>query len=478
MSNQITRSNQTFQSDVIDSNKQQQPNCFDHGLYGQNANQIGQSDTTIDYWTESSASMYLVPCLLLICASLGANGFTCPSRDSIVRSRQKTFLWSSKDNGDLDSIRAMLEASWDSDTMGQVPSDARIAANEAFSSILSAVEKNVSVCFIDLLLPSYDVTLGSNLYDEVLAVEYCIALADCLNEKSFILVRDDKTVQTVQRILNLRERDRLPPEPISIVEDISINDEEVEDMNDDDDAAVSAAADDDEYTPSDSGMNMPTIKNVDPQAGVDLFRQQLLSSWSSGNDTQSFSAPVDKKASTSPKSNKEMPEKRYRLGSLFGNVIISDGPDMMEKVVETLRVNALPTDEEDTMIILSAITREEMIAVRSLVAKYCASKKILLVNCKLNPIPKELYGAETVYSILPLIARESGADSQIPRRKDENPPPKVVVLRRYPGDWQVFVDVGKGFKLAKTAPSDLSNKRGPPMKWVQQSVQNFMKGVL
>ena len=113
------------------------------------------------------------------------SGFTCPWSSSVTRCRRKTVLASSKDNGgDLDSFRSLLEASWDSDTMGQVPSDARVAANEAFSSVLSASDKGVQVFFIDLLLPSYDVTQGSVLYDEVLAVEYCIALADCLKEKS------------------------------------------------------------------------------------------------------------------------------------------------------------------------------------------------------------------------------------------------------------------------------------------------------
>lgn len=376
-------------------------------------------------------------------------------------------------------MRSMLEASWDSDTMGQVPSDSAIAANEAFSSILSAADKGVSVFFIDLLLPSYDVTQGSNLYDEVLAVEYCIALADCLKDKSTILVRDDKTVQTVQRILDRREADRLASQPPISISDDNGDAEFKEDGQND----LAEVFDDNET----SGRE---TESSDPESDMDFFRQQLMSSWENDGGEPSkpnpkpdpqIPAPTDiprnkSDGSTSKPSslNKILPEKRYRLASLFGNAKISEGPDMIDNVVEALRKNALPNDDEENLIVLSAITLEEMVAVRSLVAKYESQKNIILVNCKLNPIPKELYGAETVYSILPFIARPVDADSQaVP--KDGRSQPKVVVLRRYPGEWEVFVDVGKGFKLAKSAPSDMSNRRGPPIQWVQQVVQQFMQ---
>lgn len=361
--------------------------------------------------------------------------------------------------------------------MGQVPSDARVAANEAFSSILSASDKGVKVFFIDLLLPSYDVTQGSTLYDEVLAVEYCIALADCLKEKSLILVRDDKTVQTVNRILNLRQRNMPPPEtdPLILVDNELTNDddEENEEQN---------------VVPATDDTILENMENESTRSSeVDLFRQQLMTSWTVDDNgpklenEQNKVLPAGQNISRTSRGKLPpmnlTPQKRYRLGSLFGDARISDGPDMMEKVVEALRANALPNDNEQTLVILSAVTREEMVAVRSLVTKYGAHKKIILVNCKLNPIPKELYGAETVYSILPLIAKGTNANSQA-SPADGKILPKVVVLRRYPGDWQVFVDAGKGFKLAKTAPNDLSNKRGPPIKWVQQSVQEFMKRII
>jgi hypothetical protein len=106
--------------------------------------------------------------------------------------------------------------------MGSVPSDATAAANEAYASILSASENGQNMFFVNLLLPAYDITQGHNLYDEVLAVEYCIALSKCLKGKTSIVVRDDKTLQVVGRVLDARERD-------------AVDDYEEDDDDDDDD---------------------------------------------------------------------------------------------------------------------------------------------------------------------------------------------------------------------------------------------------
>ena len=71
-------------------------------------------------------------------------------------------------------------------------------------------ENDLNILMIDILLPTYDVTEGENLYDEVLAAEFCIALAKSMNEqedasKTAILVKDGKGVRTVQRILDIKE---------------------------------------------------------------------------------------------------------------------------------------------------------------------------------------------------------------------------------------------------------------------------------
>ena len=57
----------------------------------------------------------------------------------------------------------------------------------------------------------------------------------------------------------------------------------------------------------------------------------------------------------------------------------------------------------------------------------------------------------------------------------EAEPPKVVVLRRYPSDWEVFVDIGNGFQLAEKIKANLSNKRGLPMNDILDSVKRFLR---
>jgi hypothetical protein len=344
-----------------------------------------------------------------------------------------------------------------------VPSDAKIAANEAFSAILSASDKGISIFFIDLLLPAFDITQGSNLYDEVLCVEYCIGLAECFKDKSRILVRDQKTVDIVQRILDRREKERLGAEPLQ--SDSEHNGGEL------------ATDDSDDINETDILDDTAVDKSISSTVGVDAFQQQLMSSWKSIDDREKSPPEVNKASSSDaplPKSKtRDTMEKRYQLASLFGDSKISQGADMMQEVVNALYRHAMPDEDQKNLIILSAIAMDEMVAVRSLASKYSGQKNIILVNCKLDPIPRELYGADTVYSMLPLIARAKNAEQVVPRGGETIP--KAVVLRRYPGDWQVFVDMGNGFILANTAPSDLSNKRGPPMKWIQQSVQDFIR---
>jgi len=400
---------------------------------------------------------------LLFCLFVkSATSFSSPQRVGRQRCSQDLRLFSSEPNDQIDSLRLMLEAAWDSDTMGQVPSDANIAANEAFSSILSASDRGVSIFFIDLLLPAFDVTQGSNLYDEVLCVEYCIGLAECFKDKSRILVRDKKTVDTVQRILDRREKERLQSVPVQHDDD-EIDDPDTEDI--------------DEIDSSEDELD----DEVSPTSDLDSFRQQLALSWESsavgdtgGGSSEKVDEATARKDVPSKSKERKVPEKRYQLASMFGDTKISQGADMMQEVVTALRRHAIPDDDEKNIIILSAIAMDEMVAVRSLASRYAGERNIILVNCKLNPIPRELYGAETVYSMLPLIARAKDTMSQTISRESEIIP-KTVVLRRYPGDWQVFVDMGRGFALANTAPSDLSNRRGPPMKWIQQSVQDFVR---
>ncbi len=370
------------------------------------------------------------------------------------------------DNG---SLRRALEESWNTSKMGRVPIESEAAAKEAYSSILQAAggtkaadgetidetDGMTGIFFVDLLLPSYDITQvveGTSLYDEVTAVEYCIALADCFKGKTEILVRDNKTVQTVTKVLKAREeREKQEKEALSDGE-VVFGDGNFVDNS-------SETSDDDDKT-----------IDSDPQ---DDFRQQLLASW---NDDAG--APVEDGIDLTPKKKESVeipddPSKSYRLASLFGNRNIIQGADMASYVIQAVRENALAKDDEDNIIILSAIGADEMVAVRGLVAKYEGQKKIIMVNCHFSPVPRELNSAETVYSVLPLAGKKRTNDgSEV--SDDENPPPKIVVLRRYPKDWEVFVDVGIGYELAETVPVNGANKRGLGMDVIARAVTRHL----
>ena len=93
-------------------------------------------------------------------------------------------------------------------------------------------------------------------------------------------------------------------------------------------------------------------------------------------------------------------------------------------------------------------------------------RSVILVNCKLeDPLPRELSHAN---SVMPLVARLSTSDTNLfQKNSDDNkasteraPPLKVVVLRQYPRDWEVFVDDGStgSFELAATTKNPV---RGP-----------------
>jgi len=108
-----------------------------------------------------------------------------------------------------------------------------------------------------------------------------------------------------------------------------------------------------------------------------------------------------------------------------------------------------------------------------LAAKYKQSKTIVLVNCHFEPVPVEIIKAETVYSLLPLAAKQkqqaSGSDSYAPV-------PKVVVLRRYPRDFEVFMDFGKGsgFELTESVSTEQVGKRGPSLQWIADRLKQQM----
>jgi len=313
------------------------------------------------------------------------------------------------------------------------------------------------------------------LYDEVAAVEYCISLANCFKGKTEIIVRDDKTLQTVTNVLNARERNKImmDEDNIDVVLDEKVGNDSI--IEDDDSKNISD---------TDLFINEETITT-----SMDTFRQKMISNWdesdintpaengpenqsnidvdSSSVSSSSTAQPISKDSSTKTSSASSFSNKKlYRLASLFGNARINPGPDMASRVIQAVRINALAKDDEKNIIILSAIGSDEMVAVRALVTKYGNEKRIIFVNCQFQPTPRELLSAETVYSVLPLMAKKNNNQNQ----NDNNIVPKVVVLRRFPKDWEIFVDVGNGYELAETVAANGSNKRGLSMESIARGV--------
>jgi hypothetical protein len=406
--------------------------------------------------------------LIVAFAEWGANAFLPTFHAPKPRRTAMTKLSANPASGDDDGIglmRRLLESSWQIDTMGPVPSNAESAADTAANSLKTALADSTSKCrayFIDILLPQYDIHQGEKVYDEVLAVEFCTHLARKLQCQAEILVRDAKTVDIVNRVLSSRS-DGLAPRSSSAVSTESSSAppkaaNEVVDSFDDftDDGLLSSTSDADQR----GGSDAPT--------DVDSFRQQLIAGWSADSDDKVKSDQTEQRVSVAPG---EKPEaSTYRLASLFGDSIISSGTDLHSQVLAAVAQNAKPTDDESLIVLLSTFSPEEMLAVRTLVAKYGDTKTFVLVNCSLNPTPRELATAQTVYSILPLIAKT------VVKQADDKPAqPKVVVMRRFPGDWEVFVDAdANGFELAHTFGANRVDRKGPTMQRITECVQSHL----
>lgn len=383
------------------------------------------------------------------------------------------------EGSNMNDMRTILESAWNVGTMGEIPTTPESAAKAASVAVRNVLARDIhSVSFVDIILPQYDVGQGDNMYDQVLAVDFCVELGSRLHGKSCIVVRDTQTVQTVSRILDKREENKNVSPPSVVVE------EEEEPIGDAETATNT----------TDDIDNGDTDAVEISDASIDSFREKLKDVWDMTDDDSPITLPPTSSPSKTPKPTQKeeaskttatsTPARRYRLCAMLGDSKdVPSGTEMQRKVVEAVRLNALPQDDEETLIILSAASPQELVGVRALVGKYKGSKTIILVNCRLNPLPRELVGAQTVYSILPLIAKpKEEQDWTLPsskkdteKEKEKNAPPKVVVMRRYPRDWEVFVDTGKGFELGATTPAGSTNKRGPSMQWVTSAVTRYLK---
>ena len=448
---------------------------------------------------------YFYLSLLVLIAFLAPTCLSFLPTPILLRPRQSSCL-----HENMDDLRNMLETSWNVESMGQVPSTPQLAAEEAASSIIEARKDGLgNLCFVDLLLPQYDIQQGTNLYDEVEAVEFCRLISECLQTRSVIYVKDDKSLKTVSKVMEARERER--QQEVSQQEQYEYEEVEVEIDEDDEEWDNHDEDEDDDDEDKDDKSSVPnsfddfsdfdsaevdTFFSLDasttaPPSDADTFRQQLSSTWGQDEEEASEEPKQQKKKKRTKvvkkltKRKTEQPEgamsiqprNHYRLASLFGDKKISNGPAMSESVVAAVKAHGLPKHDEETMILLSANSEAEMLAVRALVTKYKDSKQIVLVNCRLDPLPRELENCNTVYHLTPLIATSTMDERNLFRKDstEERPPIKVVSIRRYPGEWEVYVDAdGKGFELAERASADKFTKKGPTFDWIGGAIKAFL----
>ncbi|KAL7534135.1 hypothetical protein ACHAXR_010430 [Thalassiosira sp. AJA248-18] len=383
-------------------------------------------------------------------------GINHPHRSSIVLFSSQNDDWTLEDSGEeedprLQAMRSMLEGSWDGAAMGTVPSNSEKAAEAASESIADAMGQNKNVLMIDLRLPSYDITEGPKSYDIMAAYDFCSFLSDNLRDlklirKSLVLVRNEKERVDIDVVVSQR-----------------------------DGQTISANEDDDDI----GGAEAWGTAGGSEGSEVDDFREKLMNSWESVTDD--ISADEGAVSSTfispSPASQKKTSESNnssHRLWSMVGSEDISSGPDMFNDVITAVDKHALLSTHEDALIILSPYDTTDVIGVRRIMARYGMTRTIIIVNSRMETMPRELDPAELVYGILPLIARSKGND-------DENEAGlKAVVMKRFPADWTVFVDVqGDGFVEAKGTQSviDSSAKQFPSPEWIVQRVQAHVEGM-
>lgn len=352
----------------------------------------------------------------------------------------------------VQAMRSMLESSWDGASMGVVPSSADKAAEAAAECAALAMGQQHNILMIDLRLPSYDITEGSKLYDPMAVYNFCACLSDQLRErklirKSLVLVRNDEERKDIERALSRRNK-----ETISNVDEVTedVEEEELEGSGDTGDE-------------------------------VDEFRKKLMSSWDSSNNEEEDNTTIvsgAKKQST-PHSNTD--NQSHRLWSIVGSEEISNGSDMFEQVIAAVDQNArLVVDgpsPEDALILISPYDTADLIGVRRILARYGSTRTIIIVNSRMETLPAELNSAVMVYGIMPLAAKSRSG------REDYNEAGlKVVVMKRFPNDWSLHIDVyGDGFVEADASGAGTSvadsSKEFPSPEWIAMKVQSHVEGL-
>jgi len=349
------------------------------------------------------------------------------------------------DNEDprLQAMKSLLESSWDANSMGKVPTDPQNGAEAAGECVASALANNKNILMIDLRLPSYDITEGSKLYDLLGVYDFCTFLSDNLKKrnlirKSLLLVRNEKERAEIDRVVS--QRGELTTTKTTLDDDRG---EEKEEGN----------------------------------SEVNDFRKQLMSSWddntSSGdNDTRAEDDKAVSKTTPQQKKISNNNNSSHRLCSMVGNSEIGTGTDSFDEVIDAVDNNAILKQDEDALIIMSPYDIQDVIALRRTLARYGNTRTIIIVNSRIEQIPRELDSGLLVYGVMPLVARSKESDNESGL--------KVVVMKRFPvKDWSVYVDVyDDGFVEARgPTQRDISDKAFPSSEWITQRVEAHVQGL-
>jgi hypothetical protein len=116
-----------------------------------------------------------------------------PKSSSFDHENEKYSNNNNNNNVELDEMRRSLEQAWNQNTMGRIPTTSEMAVLECVEAIQAAQQQQQQqpqdeaqlrvassgssrtattpkMYLIDLLLPQYDITAGSQVYDELLIV--------------------------------------------------------------------------------------------------------------------------------------------------------------------------------------------------------------------------------------------------------------------------------------------------------------------
>lgn len=353
----------------------------------------------------------------------------------------------------MQQLRTLLEASWNQSLMGIIPTTPLAAAHEISQGILSSSSRHGGVSIIDLQLPSLDLRQGTRWYDAVLAADVAHLLVERLFQQqqqrdddesdgttsnALLLVRDEATVRTIERVWDTRT--------VSSTEDEQEEEEEEE--------STTIVYDD--------------FADFGFKESIAVAEKE-----SSRTSSSSSSELVD----VQPQQTPNVDRRRIQLKSLFGDALVSEGADMEDKVIRALQANvvthlkqveALNKGTVDTIVMIAPITRPEVMAIRALVRTYSKNKRIILINPHFaKPRPMELQYAQTVYSLRPFLVRSKDSQERLT---------KIVVLKRQQ-EWELFLSNsanGQFERMAVNLPEG-DAMDGPSMKWVAACAQQYLQ---